>query len=253
MKRQNTVRKSTHAARKKSSSDWQFNWRLVNKISALGLITCMIVWGYMELTDAERFPIEKVNISGDFQRTGNTTLQQVITPYVTKGFFLVKMRAIKDDLEQLPWIKRAEIHRKWPSELNVHISQHRVLGRWNDRAVFSQEKQLFYPDINTIPENLIQFRGPEGMHTSVLDTYFTLQALLEPLDLKIKELVLDQRHAWHIELANGIKLLLGQDEITTRLTRFIKAYPKVFLPAQYQVQYVDLRYKHGMAVQWAKT
>ena len=128
-----------------------------------------------------------------------------------------------------------------------------MLCRWNDRAVFSQEKHLFYPDVNTIPNDVLQLRGPEGMQSKVLETYFSLQALLESQALKIKELVLDQRHAWHIKLTNGIKLSLGQEEITARLARFVKAYPKVFSPAQYQVQYVDLRYKHGMAVQWTKT
>ena len=241
------------AAKKKSSRHWQFNWCLINKISVLGLIACMIAWGYVELTDAQQFPIEKVTVAGNFQQTGNETIQRVVTPYVIRGFFLVNMRAIKDELEQLPWVKRADIHRKWPAELNVHITQHDVLCRWNDRAVFSQEKHLFYPDVNTIPNDVLQLRGPEGMQSKVLETYFSLQALLESQALKIKELVLDQRHAWHIKLTNGIKLSLGQEEITARLARFVQAYPKVFSPAQYQVQYVDLRYKHGMAVQWTKT
>ena len=93
------------AAKKKSSRHWQFNWCLINKISVLGLIACMIAWGYVELTDAQQFPIEKVTVAGNFQQTGNETIQRVVTPYVIRGFFLVNMRAIKDELEQLPWVK----------------------------------------------------------------------------------------------------------------------------------------------------
>jgi hypothetical protein len=77
---------------------------------------------------------------------------------------------------------------------------------------------------------------------------------LDPLDMRISELVLSPRRAWRIQLDNVMTLALGRDHTDARLARFVALYPRLFVaqPADQSVLppaplSIDLRYPDGFA------
>ena len=73
------------------------------------------------------------------------------------------------------------------------------------------------------------------------------------IQVNIAILELGPYSTWKAVLDNGIVLQIGHKEILTRLYHFVKVYPKMIGMHAKDVEYVDLRYPNGVAVQWKKT
>ncbi len=84
----------------------------------------------------------------------------------------------------------------------------------------------------------------------MFDNYTLLSQQLTAVNLSIQSLRLDDHYSWYVVLDNGLNLNLGRHHLKLRMDRFVKAYTKVFSNNIDKVQYVDLRYQHGMAVKW---
>ena len=83
-----------------------------------------------------------------------------------------------------------------------------------------------------------------------MDYYQQASTILAPLNLQVVEMRLNSDNDWQVVLNNGLKVQLGQNEILTRLQRFVKVYPKVFANGKKKAKTVDLRYANGMAIRW---
>src|SRR5207248_9019032 len=70
------------------------------------------------------------------------------------------------------------------------------------------------------------FSGPQGSEGELPRRYQRFAALLAPLASPIERIVLSQRHAWSLRLANGLQITLGRDAdlAEQRLERFVEAY-----------------------------
>jgi cell division protein FtsQ len=68
--------------------------------------------------------------------------------------------------------------------------------------------------------------------------------------VRAARLELDNRRAWHLQLAGGVQLELGRADAWKRLQRFVVAYPSVFAGRLAELQRVDLRYSNGFSVYW---
>ena len=240
-----------HASRRQSSKPkLRVNWSLINKLTTVVFCLSLLFWGYAELTDPAQFPVQHVSISGEYDRVGRSAIQQTVTPHVQNGFFQVSMSALRSELEQLPWVSKATVKRSWPDSLEVNIMQHKALCRWNDDAIIAADHQLFYPAVATISTQLPRLSGPDGKQWDVFASYQVLNKQLARLKLTVVSLKLDSYYDWHMQLNNGIKINLGRENISKQVNQFVKVYPKVFSRQVERVQYVDLRYQHGMAVKW---
>ncbi len=83
-----------------------------------------------------------------------------------------------------------------------------------------------------------------------MDMFQHISEKISILNLAVVELDLTPRLAWYMRLNNGLQIVLGRDNIDTRLQRFIEAYAQLFANRVSDVDYVDLRYSNGFAVKW---
>lgn len=226
------------------------NWPLVNKITSLVFIFSLLLWGYMELTDSDRFTFDHVKITGEYPHVLPAEIQALVTPHAQRGFFNLSLRNLQTELEALPWVMSAEVKRKWPDTLIVNIVEHEAYCKWNDAAIIATDNTVFAPPKNTISKDLPALRGPEGTAQIVLSMFEQLSQQLQPLQIKIASLTLDNYYTWQLTLDNGLAVNLGREDVVARVGKFVKAYPKVFAGRASDVEYIDMRYQHGMAVKW---
>lgn len=140
-------------------------------------------------------------------------------------FFTVDLERVRNSLEKLPWVREARVERRWPDTLVVSLSEHEPIARWNDNALISETNDVF---VAAVEQSLPRLFGPENSSAEVAAAYRSYQAALAPLGMKISELRLSPRHAWRIQLDNGMQIALGRDQANTRLARFVALYPTVF-------------------------
>jgi cell division protein FtsQ len=217
----------------------------------LGGMVLGIIFSLNQLNYARLFPIQTVQIYGVSHLT-QSSVESALTPLVDRGFFAVNVDAVRERLKGLPWVADAAVRRVWPNHLTVEIAEKQPVASWNKSSVLSESGELFVPDEDASPANLVEFNGPEGGQILMLQYFYQINRTLAPLHVNILSLTLTPYMTWKLALDNGITLQIGHKDILTRLAQFVKVYPKIIGTRATDVDYVDLRYSNGIAVRWKK-
>jgi len=225
----------------------------VRTLSGLLLIAMLVFTGSLArqwLSDPYRFPLDVVEVKGDFRHLNKQHLQEAVAPYVEGGFFTVDVNAIRTAAEQLPWVYKAAVKRVWPATLLIFIEEQQVIARWGEQGYLNRNGEPFFPQETDLSLQLPALAGPEGHELKVLKNYQSVARTLAPLGLQVSRVELDSRRAWHLQVGNGVLLELGRADTRQRLQRFIRAYPSVFAGRIEDLRRVDLRYSNGFSVYW---
>lgn len=225
-------------------------WRWVlGTLSAVLLITAG-GYGVRWLLDPHTLPIQRVQISGQFQHLTSAQLQEAVAGTVVGGFFTVNVEAVMRAARTLPWVDTASVRRVWPDTLRLEVVEQVPLARWGEHDLLNRRGERFSPPADTLPSGLPELQGPDGLEATLTASYYEMGKALAPDGLKIIRLIQDPRRSWHVGLDNGIELRLGHDNAYTHLLRFVRLYPKVLATRATEIATVDLRYTNGFAVAW---
>ena len=111
--------------------------RILTWLLALALVALPVVAVVNGWIGAERWPLSKLRVQGELARVQPAQLQAAVLPYARRGFFAVRLEEAKRAVEQLPWVERAEVRKRWPDVLEVRITEHKPFARWGkDRLLF---------------------------------------------------------------------------------------------------------------------
>lgn len=217
------------------------------------LIICALLLSarmvYLFLSDPQRFPIETVKISANYQHVTRKQLEVVLSNYLNESFVALPVSRLQADLAALDWTDTVEIERIWPGTLKIVLVERLPVAIWNE-SLMTADGKLFNIGKEQIDATLPRLSGPKQQQTDILQIYQKLSKLLSIYGLHAAALQLRDNQAWELSLSNGIQLHLGKRDLEKRLTRFCRAYPVVFADKPEQLSSVDLRYARGMAVQW---
>ena len=222
-------------------------------LSGLVLITLLLVLmrvGMQWFTDPYRFPLNVVEVNGDFRYLDRGQLEKSIAPHTEGGFFTVDVAAICAAAEHLPWVYQAKVQRIWPDILRLQIEEQQPIARWGERGFINRFGESFIPEEPVDAGELPGLAGPAGQESRVLEQFRLASGLLAPLDMQINRLHLDGRRAWHMQLQGGVQLELGRVNAWPRLQRLVRAYPAVFSGRMDELQRIDLRHSNGFSVYW---
>ncbi len=204
---------------------------------------------WVKAMDPQTLPIKQVQLEAPFNKVSKEKLYEVVQPNAGGGFFNVDVDAVTAAVEALPWVEFAAVRRVWPDSLNVSVRERIALARWQDQALVSMHGELFFPDAETFPGDLIELRGPKSTVAQMAQQFKAFKETLDGSELDMVSIRLTPRRAWSVQLANGATVVLGRNEVNARLQRFVEFYPRV--SAQMMgVQHVDMRYTNGFAVKW---
>lgn len=206
-------------------------------------------------------PLHRVDLAAAPQRIDTLALRQVLREGIDGNFFTVDIGQMRQSLEKLPWVRNVSIRREFPDRLAVSIEEHQPLARWNHNARsdgFRTELVNTYGEVFSAEygQPLPDFVGQERRDAfEVAQRHEQFSRQLAALDLQVVRIVQTPRHAWQLQLSNGMVLELGHEDMQQRLAKFVAVYP-YSLAASMQgteeggspVKYVDLRYRNGFAV-----
>lgn len=234
---------------RKHYKDFKVSWKLLLKLFCFMLLLFMMSFLFNQFKISHYFPIKEVKIAG-LEHIDHKEVQHVLLPLVKKGFFMVDVGLIKESMMHFSWVSEAYVRRIWPNQVMIQVVEKKPIARWNHTSLLTTSGEIFSPTQDSSPEELPIFVGPEGNQMQMLNYYHKMMALLAPLQLKITKLELSPAISWHVTLSNGIKLNMGYKDVLTRISHFVKVYPKIVGDRSKDVDYVDLRYTNGLAVRW---
>ena len=171
-----------------------------------------------------------------------------------RNFLLTDVDAVRTAFERLPWVSQASVRRRWPGVLDVELHEHRPVAYWtqlgSDDTQIMDDRGILFPGASN--ETLPMLSGPAGAQADVWQRYARFSTQLAAAGLRIRRLSLSARHAWQVELDNGMMLVLGREQdklsLDARLSRFVQAWPQVVSRFTIPVATADLRYLGGFAL-----
>ncbi|WP_432456045.1 cell division protein FtsQ/DivIB [Agarivorans sp. QJM3NY_29] len=205
---------------------------------------------YRGVSDKRLSPMNRLLVSGQREYVLDQELQHALAALPEAGnFFSLDVSQVKAQIEHLPWVRQVTVRKQWPDKLSIALQEQQVVARWNNAALLNQQGQIFDAPQQRVKTALVSLSGPDEQAEMVLSTFRQLQQRLQSRNLNIVSLALNERHAWQIQLAGGMRLHLGKEDKFNRIERFVDIYPQLKNAA---VAYVDLRYDTGFAVGWKK-
>lgn len=206
---------------------------------------------YLYVADPLRFPITTIRISANYNHVTHKQLETVLDKYSQDSFFSLPIGHLHQDLSALEWVKSVQIDRVWPDVVKITLVEKKPIANWNT-ALLSEDGEIFNEGGAPVDIALPQLMGPIKQSKQVLQVYQKMSKILSIHGLHADKLILRDNQAWELTLSNGVLLRLGKGDLETKVNRFCKAYPAVFADKPDLLASVDLRYPHGMAVQWKK-
>jgi cell division protein FtsQ len=222
-------------------------------------------------------PVKELTVLSPLKEVNVAQLEYAAQTAVRGNMLTVDIENLRASIEQLPWVRRADLRRRWPDGLELRIEEHVPAALWRELGGEKQEKRL----VNTFGEVfagestavLPQLAGPQGSSREVLQRYREVAEAMGRYSLAPRSVTLSPRLAWQVKLDDGTLVELGRDQepsppgsngenkasedkslarrpTAERLARFIEVYPQVFDTIQADV--VDLRYPNGFALRNAR-
>ena len=190
------------------------------------------------------FPLRAVELTAAPQRVSSELLEKTVREQVRGNFFTVDLEQTRQAFEQLPWVRKVSVRRKFPWSLEVEVEEHVALARWNGTALVNTHGEVFEGRVEQV---LPAFIGQPDTSEQVAQMYAELNTALQPMQQQIAQIILSPRFAWQVKLGSGMVLELGREEVQQRLARFVAVYPYSLGALARPVDHVDLRYRNGFA------
>jgi cell division protein FtsQ len=205
-------------------------------------------------------PVRHVIVKNELRDVTRAELEQALGG-LRGNLYSVSLDGVRSGLERLPWVRRAEVRRRWPDALEVTLHEQRAVARWGEgtQQLVNTLGEVFYGNSggggSTNLAALPTFIGPLGSAPDLLAQYQQVKALLAPIGRQPKQLILTPRLAWQVRLDDGLWLEVGREQhkaqIAQRLQRFASAYDQIVAPRQTRPLVADLRYPNGFVLRGA--
>lgn len=270
---------------------WQRNLSILSILILLGVF----IWGWIYCHKPDHFPIRMVQINpaqinpaqkNILHFVSQSTIQELVSPYVSQGFFNIPVSSIRDALLAQPGISAVSVTRRFPDLVKIEITEDQPVALYHHDSFIDLKGLIITPEMIFGIDNLNLpiFIGPSDQMLTMVNEYESFEAVFNSfknLNFRITQLSLDDYGQWEIILNNGLVIDCGNQDVFNRLTKFLKAYPNLISPdspgatglgdaslsgslgvnknkasqsknknANQTLVSVDLRYSEGFALRW---
>jgi cell division protein FtsQ len=212
--------------------------------------------GVIALARLPWFPLREIVVTEPLRETGRAEIELALRDALgPAGFWTVSTERVRQAVERLPWVRRAQVRRVWPDRLAIGIEEHRAVARWGggNAQLLNDRGEVFFASTATPPK--LELSGPLGTAAEVLERHREFGKLLSPLGRDIARIELSPRLAWRIRLDDGMQIELGREQqrapLAARLKHFAAAYRALVDEGGRRAAVADLRYVNGFAMQLA--
>jgi len=223
---------------------------LLMLFAAIGLGWALVTW----FLSRPLFPLRELVVLTPPGQVTEAQLQYVARTAIRGNFFTIELDSVRAAFEKLPWVRRAEVRRRWPDGIELRLEEHQAVAYWTatesgETRLVNRQGEVFTASSDA---RMPAFSGPQGSAATLLARYQTYSEMLKPMGASLMGLMLSAREAWQLKLDNGVLIVLGREQerapLGARLKRFVSAWPEVRDSIGLQVAVADLRYPGGFAL-----
>lgn len=224
-------------------------WRLWSLMgfSALCAASLYLLVGY--LMSPQVLPIRSIQIKNEFRNLDKVSLQQALLKAIDGGFFSVDLSKLRVAALSSAWVAEARVTRVWPDKLVVEVVEQMPIASWGETALLNAKGEVFHPRRGLKKHLPLRFNGDERKAGVMLDFFIAGQKAFRQRGMSIREVDLDQRGEWQLQLTDGTTIVVGKEQMERRIQRLLGVYTALQQTGQKPLR-IDLRYEQGFAVSW---
>ncbi len=222
--------------------------------AAAALVVAAAVWS----ARLPLFPLRELVVTQELREVRRSEVERSLSGRLRGNFFSINLEAVRQALEQLPWVRHAEVRRQWPSSIEVSIEEHVPVAFWGQASgqLVNSFGEVFAAAMSVQPTAPMPVLvGPTGIAPEMLGYYQEAEEMLKPLGRWPRAVNVSPRLAVQIRLDDGMVVELGRQQpkaaVRQRLERFVEHYPSVLTAAKQRPAVVDMRYPNGFALRVA--
>ena len=221
-------------------------------LSAVMVVVALGLW----LVRHEVWSIQAVEVKGNVQHQSEVVLRTHLANRLQGTFININLKDVRAVVEELPWVRRAEVTRVFPNRLRLVIEEHQGVAWWGEAQagrIINSHGEIFEAVADDqISATWPELSGPDVLAPSVLALYQSIEPMFTPLKRDVVRLEQDTRGAWRVRLDNGARIELGRGDVAD-LSQRTQAFTDTVqgLVARYgqrDIETADLRYPNGYAL-----
>lgn len=219
---------------------------------AMVLFVLLMWFVYSWMHQPQNMPIRNLQIQGELKQIDKNQIRLLLSNATEQGFFGIRINQLQASLEQLAWVRAADVRRLWPDKLVVHLYEQEPVAVWNNTRLLGRDGSLFTADTQSFA-NLIRINAPDAHKDAVIERLANWQKLLQQQDLALLQYRENGRGAIELGLSEDVQLLLGSEQQQARLQQFLDLYPQLQQSYPNGLQRIDMRYSNGLAIALKQT
>jgi|GEM_PF-1317616 len=201
------------------------------------------------------FKIENVRVKAQLEFASNDAVIEVIKKHTNLiPLYKVDSIALDKALNYIPWIDGVEVHKLWPSKIDIDLKETVPIAIWNKNSIVSHKGDVFKPANIDQHKGLPRLAGDEDQVQLVMEMYRQTSNIFRRANLTLVGVTYQDGLVWDLIVQpssedSPMTLIIDSEETLQRLHRFVTNYPSI-LKMEQTPKRVDLRYPTGMAVSW---
>lgn len=171
------------------------------------------------------YGLKKIQIMGN-EIIKQGEIYNLVSGYIDQNTFSLPIWKIKQELEEIPWCKKATVVKKLPNEVIIKILEHRPFAILNDFEVITAD---FYSIIKY--DRAFFLVGLLRINSSNINEarnfIKTLKsALPDQIFTQIKEVEYISNRRWNIVFLDNLLVKLPEEHLNSALQQLVKIYSK---------------------------
>lgn len=228
------------------------NYRVIrafsNKLLLLAFFLLLFAAGYW-VVHSTIFPVRTLYIRTNMQKVTGEQLRYIAEHELEGTFFTLNIDKTRTAFEKLPWVKEAQVRRRWPDGLEINVTEHEAIARWGENGLIDSDGDWFDAASD---QKLPVLIGPERSEKLLATMLPKFSQWVAPSGLSLIKVELLPRAAWRVELSNKMWLELGRGSeilLKQRLMRFAAYWQDVQKSVNGNgIHHIDMRYSNGFSV-----
>ena len=219
--------------------------------AAAALLVSAVIWSIR----LPLFPLQEIVIMHELKEVRRSEVERALSGRLRGNFFSVNLEGLRQSLEQIPWVRHAEVRRQWPSRLDVSIEEHVATAFWGQASgqLVNTHGEVFAASLNAAPDRPMPvLTGPSGLAPEMLTHLRQAETLLATIGRTPTGLNVSARLAVTLRLDDGMIVELGRQQakapLRQRLERFVEHYQTMLRAVHHRPGVVDMRYPNGFTL-----
>ena len=193
-------------------------------------------------------PVKHILKEGIFEYSDQSRIDGILKNYFSKEIYEIDLRKLKNDIEEDPWVKNAQIILDPPNRIMVKIAEFKPLFLWNNLSYVDKEGFTVKTGQYFI-ENILEISSDQDDEVFMHNLYLNLARILSEIDINI--IKLSKNHEMIIILTSKYRFFVRHSDYESKMKEFLSVYDQFLLTQKSGKirKNIDLRYPTGFAVQ----